>query len=335
MGLQRTHVSEWQTAGGQTLRAEKFVETPDVTDADPRFALPALYAASRARKLRSVVRRANGRGRVLLFADLQVGKTDHRGGTAEFLQRMACVRAELDAELKANPVERILIADLGDGIEGFNSTASEMFTNDRSLPEQLDLYATELYEMVKVAARHAPVDVLVVPSNHASWRAGKQSLGRPSDDFGIYVHKQVEKLTQVAGLDVTFNYPGIFDETITVSFVGRRIGATHGHQAGPSSFPTWFAKQMSGGGPLADAEIVISGHYHSFMVQQLGRLTSGLARWWVQATCLDNGSSWWKNAGGMGDSDAGMTTFLVNRTAGFQLGSTDVLYGQDVEAVAA
>ena len=294
--------------------------------------LPALYAASRVRKLRPLAPRKTSRGAVLLFSDLQVGKTDHRGGTAELIARLARIRAELGARLKTRPVDRILLADLGDGIESFSNTAGQAFTNDRSLPEQLDIYATELYEMVKLAARHAPVDVTVVPSNHSAWRAGKQALGRPGDDFGLTVHHLVQRATDAARLPVKFHAPDVWEEALAVDFMGTLVGMHHGHQAASGRFGAWVAKQVAGGGALAECELILSGHFHTLVQEQIGRLTNGRARWHVQATCTDNGSSWWRNGSGVGDSDAGLTVLEVARRGGFQVGSVDVLYGDSVTA---
>ena len=299
----------------------------------PESTLRVLYRTARKQKLRYVKRSQGGRGLVVLWADLQYGKTDHRGGTPELVERLARIRVELEATLRVMKPEQILVADLGDPIEGFENTGSQSFTNDRSLPGQLDGAATELWLLLQLCERHCRggVSVLTVPSNHGAWRNGPQRLGKPSDDFGLMITRQVEKLAYAAGYKVAFHYPDPWSETVAVDFMGHRIAATHGHQARGGSFGEWFGQQIAGGTALAGAEVILSGHYHSLVQEQIGRLANGAPTWHVQATTLDSGSSWWTNSGGQGDSDAGLTVLEV-AGHGFDVGSVRVLYGRDVDA---
>jgi hypothetical protein len=287
--------------------------------------LPALYAERARIKHTPVKPRNTNRVVVALFSDPQIGKRDHRGGTESLLQRLDEKRVALNAYMKTADCSRSVLVDVGDGPESFENVQSQYFTNDLSFPQQLDVYATELLKFETLMARYGSVDVLVVPSNHAAWRNGKQALGSPQDDWGLYVHRQVAKQADAAGLPVTHHYPPDFTESMVFDINGTWLGVTHGHQSNsPNNFTQWWAKQMHGGMPFAYADVAISGHYHHYRTEQTGRsLRNGRSKWWIQCPPLDNGSSWHANKSD-GDSDPGMVVFVIDDD-GFNIQSLTVL----------
>ncbi|WP_156371737.1 hypothetical protein [Microbacterium sp. Leaf203] len=281
--------------------------------------LPALHAtASRRRNAPYKVQPVTGLGEVVVYADAQWGKTASGGGSPETIERSARVRGHIVQRLRRKAPAEIALVDLGDGIESFNNVASQAFTNDLSLPQQIDAYATDVFLWVEALARIAPVTVTVVPSNHSAWREGKQTLGRPEDDFGIMVHRLVERQARAARLDATWVYPQPFDETVTVTVVGHIIGAAHGHQAAPQGLVKWWTGQTFGRQAIADAEVLLTGHYHHLALQAVGE-----RRWWVQAPTLDGGSDWYRAKSGL-DTPPGVLTFSVRRDTGFDVGSLDL-----------
>jgi hypothetical protein len=295
-----------------------FVRSRDAID------LPALYAEAR-RKPRGRVKTApTERATVIVLADPQIGKTGRRGGTPELLDRMAEKRELLAPILKARRPSRILLADAGDGFEGFNSGGNPMFTNDLSLAQQMDAYGTELYSFLELAHRFAPVDVAAVPSNHTAWRNGKQNLGNPQDDLGLFVHQQVAKVAHAAQLDATWHLPAPYDESVAVNLLGTVIGMAHGNQFGPGQSVSWWEKQTFGAQAIANADVLITGHYHSFSANVAGRNPANQRmRWSLGAPTLDNGSDWYRTKAGR-DSDPGMLIFDVTLD-GFDLASLAIL----------
>lgn len=291
--------------------------------ADEHVDLPALYAAAKAA---TPVPRpiTSERATVIVWADPQIGKTGSRGGTQELIERSTIIREKLDALLGERSPSQILLADAGDGIEGFESGGNPMFTNDLSLSGQLDTYGTELFEYINLAHKHASVTVAGIPSNHAAWRCGKQNLGKPADDLGLFMHKQVQKVTDVAGMDVSWVKPAEYDESVAVDFYGTRVGLVHGNQFGPGQAVTWWQKQAFGAQAAANADILIHGHYHSFSAGVAGRNpSSGKQRYCLGAPTLDNGSDWFRQTQGR-DSDPGLMVFDVTPD-GFDLSSLTIL----------
>ncbi|MEV4737168.1 MULTISPECIES: hypothetical protein [unclassified Microbacterium] len=286
--------------------------------------LPALYAAAALKPRRPLLPAENDRTMVVVLSDVQAGKTGSRGGTPDLVERMADTRARLEKRLRARRPVRLVLAEAGDLFEGFESGGNPMFTNDLSLAQQMDLAATELFEFVKLMQRYGPVEVMAVPSNHTAWRAGKQNLGRPSDDLGLHVHRQVAKLAQAAGLNAHWNFPRDYDESMALDVGGTVLGLVHGNQFTPGRAIDWWAKQTHGGQPVAEADVLITGHYHHFAAQPTGRnVRTGRAKWWLQAPTLDNGSDWFRNVQG-DDSNAGLLVFDITGD-GFDLQSLTVL----------
>jgi len=285
--------------------------------------LPALYAAAKAATSKAAHNRS-ARATIVVWADPQIGKTGSRGGTAELIERSTLIREKLDALLGERSPSQILIADAGDGIEGFESGGNPMFTNDLSLSGQLDTYGTELFEYINVAHKHAEVTVAGIPSNHAAWRCGKQNLGRPADDLGLFMHKQVQRVTEAANMDVTWVKPADYDESVAVDFYGTRIGLVHGNQFGPGQAVAWWQKQAFGAQAAAGADVLVHGHYHSFSASVAGRNpVSGRQRYCLGAPTLDNGSDWFRQTQGR-DSDPGLMVFDVTEN-GFDLSSLTIL----------
>lgn len=290
----------------------------------PTVDLPALYAEARRKPRTRVKTPPAQRATVVVLADPQIGKTGRRGGTPELLDRMAEKRELLAPLLKTRKPSRILLADAGDGFENFNSGGNPMFTNDLSLSQQMDAYGTELYSFLEMAHRFAPVDVAAVPSNHTAWRNGKQNLGNPQDDLGLFVHQQVAKVAAAAKMDATWHVPAAYDESVAVDLLGTVIGMVHGNQFGPGQSVQWWEKQTFGAQAVASADVLVSGHYHSFSANVAGRNpVNQRMRWSLGAPTLDNGSDYYRQTAGR-DSDPGMLVFDVT-PAGFDLGSLVIL----------
>ena len=285
--------------------------------------LPALYAAANTSPQPAVGERSD-RTTIVVWSDPQIGKVASRGGTTELIARSAEKRAKLAALLTERAPSQCVLLDGGDGIEGFESGGNPMFTNDLSLARQLDLYGTELLEWVKVMLPYGQVDVLGVPSNHTAWRNGKQNLGNPGDDLGLFMHRQVAKISAAASLNTVFHAPAEYDESAAIDVNGTRIGLVHGNQFGPGQAVTWWEKQTFGAQAVATADILVTAHYHSFGAGVAGRNpASGKQRWWLGAPTLDNGSDWYRNTAGR-DSDPGVLVFDITPD-GFDLGSLTIL----------
>lgn len=253
---------------------------------------------------------------VVALADLQVGKTGSRGGSAHLVDRVMAAITSVENHLATIGPDFLYVLDAGDLIESVENTSAQLHTNDLSVPEQLRVARRLLTEAItRWSAYAGKVVVAGVPSNHCRWRRGKGALGKPSDDFGLETLTAVADALQLAGdaySHVSFVVPDTWDETLVLDVNGLTVGLAHGHQVNrPEQIPLWWAKQTHGGQPLAHADLLLTGHFHSFRLQYTGRSPhTGRAKLWVQCPTLDAGSDWYRGLAGE-DSDPGLLTFVV------------------------
>jgi len=317
--------SRWQMArkGGEPEWLTSFRFT--IQRKTSSINLPALFAEARRNKPKAIPAKT-GEALIVVWADPQTGKTDHRGGTPELIARVQAKLTALEAYIKAQKPASMVFLNAGDSIEGFENVESQAFTNDLSLPEQLDLEATFEWKFLTLLRKYSEdVTCATVGSNHCAWRRGKATLGRPSDDWGIFIQRQHMKLNTELGLGIKFAEPEPHSESLAIKANGTIIGLVHGHQASPGKFTDFWARQVHGGSPLAHADIVVSGHYHSLLIQPSGRNPyTGRSKWHLQAPTMDNGSSWYANRMGGSDSDPGLLVFMVGEN-GLNLQSLAVL----------
>lgn len=260
---------------------------------------------------------------ILAPADPQIGKSGSRGGLAELMARVEEVLAAAEAYLQEVKPSLIVVADLGDLIEGFENHGglSQQSTNDLSLQSQVEWARVFIWLWVELASRYASEVIYVsIPSNHCRWRKGASNLGNPSDDWGLSIARTIasECARHPSYSHIRVVLPQTHDEVMALDVAGTIVGFAHGHQAsGPDKVPDWWAKQVHGGSPIADAEILLTGHFHSYRTQASGRhRVSGREKRWFQAPTLDAGSDWYRQTAGA-DSDPGLLALTVERGRGW------------------
>lgn len=324
-------ISKWQQRdGGEWLTSYRVqVEKRGGEDID----LPALVQEIKS-QIRFVedkpqVDRNPNRTLVVPFSDLQAGKVGSRGDSVALVERVLEKRDKLADYIDAQRCGDAVFLDGGDIVESFENTAQQGFTNDLSLPQQLDLAATLEQDFIALlASTHDRVRVAGVPSNHGAWRKGKDVLGRPGDDWGLFILKQIEKAYSLhpgTYEHVDFIYPGEWEKSLTLDIQGVGVGLVHGEDSTLARMPDWWAKQVHGASPLALADILITGHYHTLGLNPTGRsLFTGKQKYWIAAPTLDNGSDWWANKTGS-DSDPGLVAFVVDKEIGLDIQSFTVL----------
>lgn len=284
--------------------------------------LPALYAEVRRSRPASKKPAPTGRTAVVCWADVQCGKVDRLGGLEELLHRLEDKRDSLKRWLKAASVDRVVVADVGDIVEGFENIPTQTRTNCLSLMDQVDVAATEFWKTIRLAEKFAPVDVLSIPSNHCAWRKGKSLVGKPTDDWGLHINQRLERLNEEAGLDVAFHRPPDWEETLQFDIRGTRLGLAHGHQVtNPDRIKDWWARMNHAG--VLDCQVLLTGHFHHFTMRPSGKTVDGRSKWHIQAPTLDNGSAWVRNKMGE-DGEPGLLVFLID-DEGFDLSGMSIL----------
>lgn len=271
-------------------------------------------AMRRRRKPRTSADTAE-RALVVVYADAQAGKVGRDGGTPELIGRVAERFDRLDdhiRDLKAigqGPTAAYWM-DAGDCVENYENTAQQAYTNDLTMTEMIRVHRRITFEgLDRLAARFSRVVAATCGSNHGRVRRGREAVGPPSDDWGIEVMSQIADAyahNPDSYGHVSFVVPERWRETVSLDVAGTTVGLAHGHQyARPEKASDWWRSQSFGRQAIADATILITGHFHHFRATQLGA-----GRLHIQAPTLDNGSDWYTARSGE-VSSAGLLVFSV------------------------
>lgn len=266
---------------------------------------------------------------VVHTSDWQIGKVDSLGDSNTLIERVKESKDRVEDYIKDSGATTGVYADTGDIVEGFENTGAQAHTNDLSFVEQLELGILLTQDFVfGVASVLEHVDVATVPSNHAAWRRGKDYLGKPGDDFGLHILRQVERIAKMSDSisdRMTFHLPNPWDKSLSLDMGSEILGLTHGDDVNsPDQIPKWFASQVNGGTALAETTLLLTGHFHSTRIQTIGTQLNGKEKWWIQSKALDNGSAWFKNKAGVSE-EPGVTVFCVDDDKGFDIGSLEIL----------
>lgn len=311
--------SKWQQReGGDWLTSYRFTFRLKDRTVD----LPLLWATAK-KKTKPLTVKTTDKALVILWSDLQVGKVDVRGGFQDFIDRVTETRLRVVDQVKKQKPSRVVFCDMGDIVEGFDNAANQqqLQSNDLSPMQQIDLATTLVWELLQDLARFVPdITYLTVGSNHCQWRSAKQRVGSAVDDWGVFIAGQINRLAQTAQLPIKVHAPAKHDETLAWDVFGdgfHILGLWHGHQyARPDDAPRFWRNQSFGKQPIHAATIGVSGHFHHLRITELGSTPRGTSRFWIQASTLDNGSSWWRlNAGE--DSQPGLVTFWLDQGVDF------------------
>lgn len=255
---------------------------------------------------------------VVVVSDLQIGKTDQRGGTEKTVRRVRSAVAQI-ADHVAGRFRKVILVDCGDATEGFSNMVSQSQTNDLPLTYQIRTAQALLADTLRALAPTAEeVTYVAVPSNHCQVRTGIGRSNRasfPGDDYGLLI---ADNIRQIVGgrpgyEHVHFKTPGKWLESLTVTAAdGTVMGVTHGHAAGAKNrVADWYRGQVFGCvAGMQDAWVLLHGHWHAFSVQTVGE-----NRQIICAPTADPGSSWFQNASGESSRPALLTFELGGGTS--------------------
>jgi hypothetical protein len=316
--------SRWQRWDGEWLTSYRFTFRKRTSGID----LPLLMAEAKRKLAKPKLVKAEARALVVLWSDLQVGKVDYRGNSESLLERVALMQARLIEQVKREKPEQVVFADLGDTVENFYNanSAQQSYSNDLSIMEQVDVATTLAWQTIRALAELVPtVTYASVGSNHCQFRAANgKAIGKPTDDWGVFIGRQLARLASEVGMsNIRFVEPQPYDETLALDVFGdgfHILGIMHGHQASrPEAVGDWWRKQSFGRQPVADASLLIHGHWHHLRVQELGSVDRGdkvASRFIVMAPTMDNGSNWFKMNSGE-DSIPGLATLILEKGKDF------------------
>lgn len=226
---------------------------------------------------------------VFALGDLQIGKADgdgHEGTVHRFKQ---AVQSGI-AMYKARPTEQVLVALLGDLLEGFVSQGGKKalstslgVTDQLRILRHLITYAIKEWRTVCT-----DVHVLSAPGNHGE--ALRHPVdGLPHDNHDVDALRAVQEAFELAGMDgLTFHYPEGEDLSVALQLGPTRILAAHGHKWRPGKHFQWWQGQSFSGQAGHDAQYLLAGHLHHAHIEASSR------RLFIQVPALESVSDWWR-----------------------------------------
>ena len=312
-------VRAWDTHDGRRLRYYRATLRARELDYDR----PDVDALCRLVERRRPVKPLKGperpdRALVVLIADWQLGKAgEPNGGTPETVERICRTLDYLPARIKelkkaGRPVDTVYLVGLGDLVEQCTGHyPGQTFNVDLDRREQMRLARRLILRAVDNVLGLTPRVVLAaVPGNHGENRLNGKSFTRTTDNDDLAVVEQVAEILAANeeryGSCTTVLASG---NNLVLNIAGIPVAFAHGHKAGASGHPAaklenWWKGQVMGRQPIADADILITGHYHHFICSE----TSG--RTFMQAPAMDGGSAWWTDMSGQ-NSPAGLLTLGI------------------------
>lgn len=241
----------------------------------------------------------------VLVADWQIGKVDGDGlrGTLTRVRAMIDAVEARIAELRAGGrhLDELVVFCAGDMVEGCNGFyAMQTFSVELDRREQVK-HARRLFRdaLMRWAPLFRRVTVTGVGGNHGENRYDGKAYTSFSDNDDVALIEQVaEILDGRPGFEhVRFVLP-TDHLAITVPVAGHVVGLTHGHLAKvtgstpEAKIHRWYEQQAGGKLPIGDADLLLTGHYHSFALADWGGCT------WLQGPTLDGGSRWFTDTTG-------------------------------------
>lgn len=285
--------------------------------------LPLLLAEAQKKVKLTPLKQTTDKALVILWSDLQVGKVDYRGNSQTLIERVSLMQQRIVEQIKREKPSRVVFADMGDTVENFSNAANmqQLQSNDLSIMEQVDLATTFAWQTLKLIVKLVTdVTYASIGSNHCQWRVGGQTVGKATDDWGVYIGRQLARLAQETELPIKFIEPQPHDESLAIDVFGdgfHILGLVHGHQVQrPEAIGEWWRKQAFGRQPVSEATILCHGHFHHLRVTEMGSTQTGGSRFVIMASTLDNGSGWYKKRSGE-DSVPGLVTFLLEQGVDF------------------
>ena len=256
---------------------------------------------------------------VVGLSDLQMGKGEG-GGSAGIVDRFLAGIDEVEARWKellktGRPLDRLVVLGLGDLVESCEGHyPMQAFQVDLDRREQVKVVRRLIVKALTQWSKFAPkIIVAAVPGNHGENRQGGKAFTTFSDNDDVAVFEQVAEILAAnpeAYGHVSFFFPQE-ELTLTLNVHGTILGLAHGHQArkggttAAAKIRTWWKDQAYGMREVADATILVTGHYHHLSI-----LTEG-TRTHIQAPSLDGGSQWFTETSGV-KSAPGLLTFTVS-----------------------
>ena len=237
---------------------------------------------------------------ILAIGDLQLGKLENmEGGFDHSAANAISVIDQFVTDLQETPTKEVLVAWLGDHGEGFvsqggaNTWRTQMTQQDQNrIMRRLMYYAVD-----QIAPWTGRLVMVAVPGNHGeSQRISGKGVTRYDDNNDTEQLNAVAEGVARSGEDfdrVEFYVPERDEISLTVDVGGISVGAVHGERWNSGKHADWWEGQVFHDGPTARADVLLCGHWHHLLVQDIGK------KLFAQVPALERRSKWWEHKTGI------------------------------------
>lgn len=246
----------------------------------------------------------------LKFADWQIGKAENGEGSDSTIQRWLNALEEAQRDIKRlrktnASLDDLALLSVGDLVEGCGGHYDmQTFSVDLDRREQCRTVRELVTKTILELGPLFDHTLLAgVPGNHGENRHKGKAYTNFSDNDDLATLEAVGEAFRLAGWDderLTVMIPGGHDElSLLVDLNGVKVALAHGHQfrGGVNALKKaddWWRGQDFGHQLAREAQILLSGHFHSY---HNVNLTAG--RTWIQSPTIDTGSAWFTNGSGV------------------------------------
>ena len=258
----------------------------------------------------------------LLMADWQIGKAEGGEGSDSTVQRWLNALEEAQREIKRlrktnASLDDLFLPSVGDLPEGCGGHYDmQTFSVDLDRREQCRTIRELVTKTIlELGPMFDQVIMAGVPGNHGENRHKGKAFTNFSDNDDLATLEAVGEAFRLAGWDddrLLVLMPEGHDElTMTVDVNGVQVALAHGHQfrGGVNALKKaeeWWRGQDFGLRAARDAQILLSGHFHSY---HNVNVTAG--RSWIQAPTIDTGSMWYTGGSGI-TATRGVLSFVLD-----------------------
>lgn len=257
---------------------------------------------------------------VVALSDWQVGNRDG-GGVERQAQAIADLVESIpqrlaDLRRAGHHIGHVALLGMGDLCEGTcGHYAAQQFRIELDRRDQMKLVRRGIRDIIiNTAPLVDKMTVMAIPGNHGENRQNGKSITTVHDNDDVAVFEQIAEMLSLnpnAYGHVGFKLSR--DEiALAANLSGQTIAITHGHTTKPSGNAAqtmwqWWTNQTMGRAypTVADANILIAGHYHHLNIKQQTHRTV------IVCPSLTPVGEYWADANGV-TTQPGTLTLITN-----------------------
>jgi len=236
-------------------------------------------------------------GAVVAVGDMQIGQVGPSGDIFEAVENtLRAIDLAADEIERHGGAEQILVAWLGDHIEGFASQGGRnAWRTPLTQTEQIRLTRHVMRYSVQVLEPLCHRLVLAaIPGNHGRVETQSGGSTRADDNYDtdalVAVGEALAMSERYRHVEVYVPEEDHISLAVTVG--GITWGMVHGDKWRKGKHFEWWREQAFHNGPTAAADVLLAGHWHHVLVQEEGE------KLFVQVPTLGTDGAYWQNLHG-------------------------------------